>query len=412
MVGRLQRKRITDEEIEKIRGFNPYSLLPWVLMIYSPLHPVLQGQYPHPIAAYVGLGIFAVLYCAAIVTSFRPRFHSGRLPLALALLLVPVTGALAGSLDHGLILYSLLIIICAVVVPDRFGPLVLIGVPALAALTAYMRGSGSSAGNAVWTTVLPGGIVFVMSKLFTVVAQLKETRQELARAAVAEERLRFSRDLHDLLGHTMSVVALKAEAVRRLAPANLDAALAQAEDIEQVSRKALAEIREAVSGYRDTGLAEEMDRARSLLNAARIEPVVKDSGPTLPAQAEGLLAWVVREGVTNVVRHGNGVRHCEIELDRAAEPVRLSISDDGAGSPVGVDAGRVDGGTGSAGAVATGNGLRGLRERLSAAGGTLTTEATERGFRLLATLPTQQWGLDHPKNQGRGGNGSGAPITA
>ena len=373
----LRRKRISDKEIEKIRGFNPYALLPWVFIVAGPLLNVLDGHYPRPVVAMSGLGLFALLYVGTVLTAFLPRFQDGRLPMALALLMVPVTGALAGSLPDALDLYPLLAIACAVVVPDRGGPLVLCGVPALAALTAYMRGESGNALSAAWTSLLPGAIVFVMLKLFSVVSQLKETREELARAAVAEERLRFSRDLHDLLGHSMSVIALKAEVVRRLAPVNLEAALAQAEDIEQVSRTALTEIREAVSGYRETGLAEELHRARSLLSAARIEPVVREWGPPLPAQAESLLAWVVREGVTNVVRHGAGARHCEIELDRGSDPVRLTISNDGRTCP-------------AAAASGDGNGLRGLTERVSAAGGTLTAEPSDAGFRLLATLPAQR----------------------
>ncbi|MFC1414975.1 sensor histidine kinase [Streptacidiphilus sp. N1-12] len=372
-----RRKRITDQEIDKIRGFNPYTLLPWVLIVINPLRHVLDGSYPRPVAAMAGLGLFSLLYVLTVLSAFLPRFQNGRVPMALALVMVPVTGALAGSLPSGLNLYPLLAIACAAVVPNRGGPLVLLGIPALAALTAYMRGQTGGVVDAAWSSLLPGAIVFVMLKLFSVVTQLKETRQELARAAVAEERLRFSRDLHDLLGHSMSVIALKSELVRRLAPTNLEAALAQAEEIEQVSRKALAEIREAVTGYRETGLSEELHRARSLLSAARIEPVVRESGPPLPAQAEGLLAWVVREGVTNVVRHGTGARHCEIDLDRGSDPVRLSISNDGATCP-------------EAAADGSGNGLRGLTERVAAAGGTLTAEPSESGFRLLATLPAQR----------------------
>jgi two-component system sensor histidine kinase DesK len=370
-----RRKRITDQEIARIRGFNPYALLPWVLIVLDPLLGVLHGHYVRPVAAMAGLGLFVLLYVGTIISAFTPRLQDGRLPVALALVMVPVTGALAGSLPSGLALYPLLAIACAAVVPDRLGPLVLLGIPGLASLTAYMRGQDGGILSVAWTSLLPGAIVFVMLKLFSVVTQLKETREELARAAVAEERLRFSRDLHDLLGHSMSVIALKAELVRRLAPTDLASALTQAEDIEQVSRTALVEIREAVTGYREAGLTEELHRARSLLSAARIEPVVRESGPPLPSQAESLLAWVVREGVTNVVRHGTGARHCEIDLDRGSDPVRLSISNDGTGCPA--DAG-------------DGNGLRGLTERVTAAGGTLTAEPSDSGFRLLATLPAQR----------------------
>jgi two-component system, NarL family, sensor histidine kinase DesK len=377
VAGRAHRKRITDQDIEKISGFNPYALLPWVLLVLSPAHAVMGGGYPRPVAALCGLGVFVLLYCGTIVTAFQPRFQNGRLPTVLALLLVPVTGALAGSLPHALLLYSLLAIAGAAVVPDRGGPLVLIGIPALAALTAYMRsGQSGDVIDAAWSSFLPGAITFVTLKLLSAVHQLRESRQELARTAVAEERLRFSRDLHDLLGHSMSVIALKAEVIRRLAPTDLDMALAQAADIEEVSRKALAEIREAVSGYRETGLSEELERAGSLLSAGGIEPVLHESGPPLPAQLDLLLAWVVREGVTNVVRHSRAKR-CTIELERGSDPVRLSITDEGSAA-----------GTAS---NSDGNGLQGLKERIAAGGGLLTAEATEKGFRLTAAIPAQRY---------------------
>jgi len=346
VAGRPRRKPVSDAEIDKINGFNQYALLPWVLVVLSPVSGVLHGGYPRPSYALGGLGLFALLYCVTIVVASLPRLQDGRLPFALALLMVPITGALAGSLPHALSLYALLAVVCVVVVPNRGGPLVVLGVAALGAFTAYMRGEDSEILSICASCLLAGGIVFVMLKLFNVVSQLKETRRELARAAVAEERLRFSRDLHDLLGQTMSVVAIKAEAVRRLAP-------------------------------RDPGAA--------------------------AAQAEKLLAWIVREGVTNVVRH-SGARRCEIRLERDADPVRLSISDDGTGP---ADCPAEDPGAG-----ADGNGLRGLTERLAAVGGTLEAGPWQKGFRLLATLPAILPTGSVADAQGRGGNGSGAPITA
>jgi two-component system, NarL family, sensor histidine kinase DesK len=199
---------------------------------------------------------------------------------------------------------------------------------------------------------------------------------------VAEERLRFSRDLHDLLGHTLSVVVIKAEAVRRLGERDLQAALRQAADIEAVGRQALAEIREAVTGYREGSLASELDGARSALRAVGIEPLVKEAGPPLPPQAEGLLGWVVREGVTNVVRHSQATR-CEIELSVDGERASLRITNDGrAGGP---SPGPVP--PSPPGTTPPGSGLRGLAERLTTAGGHLTAGPTANGFRIEATLP-------------------------
>src|SRR5690606_5786437 len=132
--------------------------------------------------------------------------------------------------------------------------------------------------------------------------------QQLALAAVDRERVRFSRDLHDLLGHTLSVIVVKAEAVRRIADSDPAAASAHAQDIEDIGRRALSEVREAVGGYRNASLASELDRARRALEAASVDVAIDwDTGP-LGNAAEETLAWVVREGATNVVRHARAQR--------------------------------------------------------------------------------------------------------
>ena len=191
---------------------------------------------------------------------------------------------------------------------------------------------------------------------------------------MAEERLRFSRDLHDLLGHTLSLIVVKSEAARRLAPRSMDAALAQITDIESVGRQALTEIREAVTGYRDAALAAELDRARELLDAAGVEAVVRQSGPPLGPRSEALLGWVVREAATNVVRHARAGR-CEIEVAATSEQTRLTITDDGRG----------------VGSTTPGSGLKGLAERITAAGGALESGPEPRGgFRVTAVLPVAE----------------------
>lgn len=216
--------------------------------------------------------------------------------------------------------------------------------------------------------------------LFHAVEQLKATRQELARSAVAQERLRFSRDLHDLLGHTLSVVVVKSEAARRLAHRDLDAALGQIADIEAVGRQALTEVRAAVTGYREGSLSTELDRARSALTASGIEVVVRESGPPLPPQTEALLGWVVREGVTNVVRH-SGAARATIDLRTGGGRAELTITDDGAGPAAPGERPH---------AAGTGTGLRGLTERLAAAGGSLSSGPLPGGgFRVAAVLPAE-----------------------
>ena len=207
------------------------------------------------------------------------------------------------------------------------------------------------------------------------VEELRSSRDEVARLAaadaVADERLRFARDLHDLLGHSLSVIVLKAELARRLL--ELEGAPAQARDevadVEDIARRALEEVREAVTGYRARSLPSELDRARVALEAAGVEALVKTDAVSLPPDIETLLAQVVREATTNVVRHSRA-RHVVFELSRSAGEVRLEVSDDGIGVPPGA---AVDG---------EGTGLRGLAERIAQAGGSLAAgPRADGGFR-------------------------------
>ncbi|GAA1018114.1 hypothetical protein Aple_089740 [Acrocarpospora pleiomorpha] len=219
-----------------------------------------------------------------------------------------------------------------------------------------------------WGVFVAGLIPWIIVQLWDTIHELTETRKELARVAVSEERLRFSRDLHDLLGHTLSVMVVKAEAVRRLAPGDGEAAARQAADIEQIGRQALAEVRAAVTGYRGRGLDAELATARDVLADAGISLRVQTSAVRLPPETDALLGWAVREGVTNVIRH-SAARSCQITLSDTGG-LELEILDDGQGAPEPVE----------------GNGLGGLRERVEAAGGRLAV-AGASGFRLRVTVP-------------------------
>ena len=266
----------------------------------------------------------------------------------------------------------------AVVRGPRLGQVGL-ALTALAAAVSVYR-AGWDAINVAYGTFLSTMVTAAILSLSEAVRELRAAREELARRAVEKERMRFSRDLHDLLGHTLSVIVVKSEAARRLAPRDMEAALGQITDIEAVGRQALTEIREAVTGYREGSLATELDRARSALSAADIAPVVRQSGPLLTPQNEALLGWVVREAVTNVVRH-SGATRCEITFDGVMDRVRLTIADDGPG----------DGGaaTGPAEGIG-GTGLKGLTERLAVAGGSLRAGPSPRGgFTVTAELPVE-----------------------
>jgi two-component system sensor histidine kinase DesK len=221
--------------------------------------------------------------------------------------------------------------------------------------------------------------------------ELDQARGTVARLAVNEERLRLARDMHDLTGQSLSMITLKSElAAKRLgklpSSAERDAALTELGDIGRVSRQTLHDIREAVSGYRRPTFAIEVITARNALEAAGIAldddaELTLRSG-TFDSQAEAVLAWCLREAVTNVIRH-SGARHCRIRLTERTGQLSLEVADDGHGfaSPALDTPDNADNPQGS--------GLHGVSERLSAVGGSLSLGPADagRGFRLIATVP-------------------------
>ncbi|MFD7012899.1 sensor histidine kinase [Streptomyces sp. NPDC059161] len=358
---------------------NGYTFLPWLLMGTGAVLDVAKGKVEYPWLGGLGILAFVVLYANVAFRALDKQRREERATLVLLGALAAVTYAL--GLGYGgvwLLFFPLLSLTCGAAVRDkRLGYVILALAVSVGAISGLRTGDPWSNMTIAYGTFMSGMVIAALLSLSDTISELRDTRQELARTAVEKERLRFSRDLHDLLGHTLSVIVVKSEAARRIARRDLDAALGQVADIESVGRQALTEIREAVTGYREGSLATELDRARSALSAAEVEPVVRQSGPPLPAQAEALLGWVVREAVTNVVRHSAASR-CEIVVDGSPERVTLKITDNGKGAPAApVPAPRIGG-----------TGLKGLTERLAAAGGSLTAGPAPRtGFQVTAELP-------------------------
>lgn len=199
--------------------------------------------------------------------------------------------------------------------------------------------------------------------------KLSLAREEnLALAAVAE-RERIARDLHDVLGHTLSVIVLKAELAGRLIERDPQRAAQEISDVEKTARTALSEVREAIGGYRSQGLHAEMERARNTLNAADVALSCESTLPKLTAEEEAVLCLAVREAVTNIVRHA-GAKHCRMRFATTRDNyLSLLVEDDGTHA-----------------VLHEGNGLRGMRERVQGMGGCFSID-THAGTALLIELP-------------------------
>jgi two-component system sensor histidine kinase DesK len=204
-------------------------------------------------------------------------------------------------------------------------------------------------------------------------AELRLSHEEVRRLAATAERERIGRDLHDLLGHTLSLITLKLELSRKLFDRDPQAARREAEEAEQVARHALAEVRAAVTGIRATDLAAELASARLLLGSSSVHLDYENVPAGLPAEVERGLALVLREAVTNIARHAQATR-AKIEWIIEGDALRLCVDDDGRG---GLDS--------------EGNGLAGMRERVRALGGTLAVDSPRgRGTRLKVNVPLRR----------------------
>jgi len=268
----------------------------------------------------------------------------------------------------------------------------ILGVTACFVLFSWLAHVGAAEFLALLLPVVLVGVVMIGFRMqIQLVHELAEARETVAKLAANSERLRLARDMHDLTGQSLSTITLKSElATKRLSklPASpeLDTVLGDLGDIGRVSRQTLHDIREAVSGYRRPTLAIEAITARNALDAAGIrlddDPGLTLRSGTFDADAEAVLAWCLREAVTNVIRH-SGARTCRIRLIQHPGELSLEVTDDGHG-PGGQDASK-----------SKGAGLRGMSERLGTAGGRLSLGAADpsrgHGFKLTATVPVDHY---------------------
>jgi two-component system, NarL family, sensor histidine kinase DesK len=220
-------------------------------------------------------------------------------------------------------------------------------------------------------TIVVGGTNIFMAQRVRANSKLQMAHEEIEQLAKLAERERIARDLHDVLGHTLSVIVLKSELAGRLFSRNPERAAAEIADVEEIARKALTEVREAIRGYRSEGLAAEIQRAHGVLDAAGVTLVCEEMPLTLGPAEESVLSLVLREAVTNIVRHAQA-SHCVLRFQEQNGQTVLIVEDDGRG-----------------GVREDGNGVRGMRARIEALGGHFAVDASQ-GTRLTIRIPIVQ----------------------
>ena len=349
----------------------------WLVYLSAPVSDLLHGGHGTVavVFGWLGLAGFVVWYLALLFRTGRRNAQS--FVLASLAVLAAESSLLVLALGREwLVLFVYVAIASGAALPLRYARWTILAASALmSALAAIVSGGFEYVGALLIPALLGGFAMTGVRELIRTTIELREARARVAQLAANEERLRLARDLHDLLGHSLSLITLKSELAGRMLPAHPDKAAQQVADIEQVSRQALVDVREAVTGYRRPRLASELAGAQVALTAAGVtaELPAEPDLTGISEESESALAWALREAVTNVVRH-SGARRCAVGLLRRqtldGPMLELSVEDDGSG------------GSG----VGPGNGLTGLSERLEKAGGALEASGGRHGFRLVARV--------------------------
>jgi two-component system, NarL family, sensor histidine kinase DesK len=387
---------IEAREASRAEGRSPFLLwLIWVVWVPLSIPAFLRLFQAHPplpqlIATLCGVALFFGIYLLAswrravdlVATSTLPS-HTGAstwLTIAaltgLGLILTLLSGSewqtlfyyTSGYVGGSLLIRRAILVVCVITV--------------LATVAGWFAGLGWL--DLAQTIVFIPAIVFITRSVMwsiTTSWQLNDARKEIARLAVMTERLRIARDLHDLLGHNLSLIALKSELAKRLVNVAPERAIVEIGDVENVARTTLQEVREAVSAFRQPTLKSEFNAAQEILAAAGIayhfdgdESLID----ALPTSIESVLSWTVREGVTNVIRHSRA-QQCTIHVTRNAQEIGIEVIDDGVGATIVNSSGN------------EGNGLRGLSERVETLGGRCEIFPREGGgFLLAVSVPLVQ----------------------
>ncbi|MFJ8471795.1 sensor histidine kinase [Kitasatospora sp. NPDC094011] len=372
-------------------------MLLWMLYLLYPASDLVKGGHS-AVAQVLGWGCL-VVFVSAYVLLVIFRSQAGMRPRACQVIvgtmiaLAVASSAVLGGAFLTMFIYASVCL--AVITPVKHALPALVAMAVLTVATGLLIHAGTDNTSTFALSAFLSGVAMTgMQRLVATMKELREARAAVAHLAASEERLRLARDLHDLLGHSLSLITLKSELAGRFMDAGKDeAARAQVADIEQVARQSLIDVREAVTGFRRPTLPVELAAARTALSAAQVRleaaPELVDAWPSLANEEAGALAWALREAVTNIVRHGEGATVCTVTADETWEDdggryAVLQITDDGRGP----------------GKSQPGNGLSGLQERLALVGGRLETGPGERdrGFRVRASVPLRTVSAPAPES--------------
>jgi two-component system sensor histidine kinase DesK len=359
--------------VERWSQIGRWFMVAWVLFAVPTAVAILaSGFHPPQEAAAFGFAVWGALW-AWIWLRAAGRNQNAELFGLVAITVILILFTLLQPQPGGTFLVFSFIVAGACF-PLRRALWIMGGLSVLQVVLAVIRLTDlATVLNNLINSILVGGVGVGARLLWQSYRELVAAREEIARLAVSEERLRFSRDLHDLLGQSLAVLVLKSELVNKQLPSDTDEATHQElRDIARVARKSLNDVREAASGYRRPSLSMEVANARNALRAAGIGLLVEDTLGRVAAEQDAVLAWCLREGVTNVLKHSEA-KKCVLKLARADGSATLELVDDGRGST------SLDGG---------GAGLIGLRERVELAGGKFQVGSQpEAGVRLSVILP-------------------------